>query len=158
MNTRRLSINTTPDKCSSLDDFIAAGEGSASITYYNFSILQVLRSKDDSIEIHFTIDNLVNDYLDILKENAVKIELTRDEQRKYYYNPDLLSYDIYGTTELDFIVLILNGVLDPKEFNMPNILLLKKPDLLSILSRIYTSENRYLKMNREENDLPMPTR
>lgn len=158
MNTRRISLGRSPDRCSSLEDFIASGEFSASISYYNFSILQVERSEDDSFEIHFTIDNVINDYLDILKEAATKIELTRAEQRKYFYNPDLLSFDLYGTTELDFLILIMNGILDPKEFNIPNILLLGKRELTKIVGRIYTAENRYISMNREENILNMPSR
>lgn len=158
INTTRISLNKFPDKCSSIEDFIATGEYGASITYYNFSILQVERSEDDSFEIHFTIDNVINDYLDIIKEAATNIQLTPAEQRKYFYNPDLLSYDLYGTTELDFLILIMNGILDPKEFNMPNILLLGKNELTKIVGRIYTAENRYIKMNREENELKMPAR
>ena len=156
MNTTRI-VNSSPDQANSLEDFIAAGENNAILNYYNFSILQVERTADDSMEIYFTVDNLINDYLDLFKERAVKITLSLDERRKYYYNPDLLSYDIYGSVELDFVVMIINGIIDPKDFNLPTLLLLKKSDLVNLMSRIYNAENRYLVNNRSENNLYMPT-
>ena len=155
MNTRRL-VNVTPDQAYSLEDFIAAGEDSAIINYYNFSILQVERTVDDSMEIQFTVDNLVNNYLDVFRDNAVKVKLTDAEKRKYYYNPDLLAYDIYGTVELDYLVMIVNGIIDPKEFNMPELRLIQKSTLISLMSRIYNAENGYLQKNRIENHLVMP--
>lgn len=155
MNTRRL-VNVTPDQAYSLEDFIAAGEDSAIINYYNFSILQVERTVDDTMEIQFTVDNLVNNYLDVFRDNAVKVKLTDKEKRKYYYNPDLLAYDIYGTVELDYLVMIVNGIIDPKEFNMPELRLIQKSTLVALMSRIYNAENGYLQKNRIENHLVMP--
>ena len=140
MNTRRL-VNVTPDQAYSLEDFIAAGEDSAIINYYNFSILQVERTVDDSMEIQFTVDNLVNNYLDVFRDNAVKVKLTDKEKRKYYYNPDLLAYDIYGTVELDYLVMIVNGIIDPKEFNMPELRLIQKSTLVALMSRIFFSKS-----------------
>ena len=156
MNTRRL-VNTSPDQASDLESFIASGENAAILNYYNFSILQVEYSTDKTLELHFTVDNLINDYLDVFRENAEKITLTDAERRKYYYYPDLLSYDIYGTVELDFVIMIINGIIDPKDFNLPNLKLLRKSALTSLLSRIYNAENRYLQNNRYTNNLVMPT-
>lgn len=148
--------SSSPDMANSIEDFIAAGEDSAIISYYNFSILQVEYSKDKTLRIDFTIDNLINDYMDVLKENAKKVKLTDQEKIKYYYNPDLLAYDIYGSTELDFIVMQMNGIIDPKDFDMPTLKLLYKSDLVNIMNRIYSAENRYLSANREQNNLIMP--
>lgn len=156
MNTRRL-VNSSPEQSSDLETFISSGENAAIINYYNFSILQVETTVDKTMEIHFTIENLVNDYLDVFRENAEKITLTDAEKRKYYYYPDLLSYDIYGTVELDFIIMIINGIIDPKDFNLPNLKLLRKSTLTNILSRIYNAENKYIQNNRYDNNLIMPT-
>ena len=155
MNNNRL-VNNPPNISSCLEDFIAAGENSATISYYNMSILQVEYTEDKTMRIDFTIDNLVNDYLDVLREASVKVPLSDAEQRKYYYNPDLLAFDIYGSTELDFVLLLINGVLDPKDFNMPTLKLVNKSALINILSRIYTAEHNYMTSNRQSNGLIMP--
>ena len=123
MNNTRL-VQTAPYISSSLEDFIAAGENSATISYYNMSILQVEYTDDKTMRIDFTIDNLINDYLDVLRDASVKVELSDAEKRKYFYNPDLLAYDIYGSTEMDFVILLMNGILDPKDFNLPALKLL----------------------------------
>lgn len=155
MNITRLA-STTPDKSSSIEDFIAAGENAAIISFYNMSILQVEYSADKTMRLDFTIDNLITDYLDVLRESAVKVELSDADKRKYHYNPDLLAYDIYGSTELDFVIMYINGIIDPKDFNMPKIKLLSKSDLINILSRIYAAEHQYVSDNRDANNLIMP--
>ena len=152
----RLVNSSTPNISSSIEEFIAAGENNATISYYNMSILQVETTEDQTMQIQFTIDNLINDYLDILRDIAVKVPLTDAEKRKYHYNPDLLAYDIYGSTELDFVILMLNGIIDHKEFNMPKVLLINKSDLINVLSRIYTAEHKYLEDNRAQNNIIMP--
>jgi len=155
MGISRLT-STSPDMANSIENFIAAGEDSAIISYYNFSVLQVEFSEDKTIRVDFTIDNLINDYMDILQEACKKVKLTNAEKIKYYYNPDLLAYDIYGSTELDFLVMRLNGIIDPKDFDMPSLKLLYKTDLVNLMNRIYSAENAYLTANRESNGLFMP--
>lgn len=154
-NTARLA-GSAPDMCNSLEDFIASGENAAIMSYYNMSILQVEYSSDNMIRLDFTIDNLINDYLDVLRDAAVKVPLTDAEKRKYHYNPDLLAYDIYGSTELDFVIMLVNGIIDPKDFNMPVLRLINKTNLIDILSRIYAAEHQYVSDNRESNKLIMP--
>ena len=155
MNNTRL-VNNTPDKASCIEDFIAAGENAAIISYYNMSILQVEYTPDKTMRIDFTIDNLITDYLDVLRDAAIKVDLTDSDKRKYHYNPDLLAYDIYGSVELDFVIMYINGIIDPKDFNMPNVKLVTKSALIEILSRIYAAEHQYVSDNRELNNLMMP--
>lgn len=152
----RLTRTSNPELANTIDDFIASGKDAPLLTYYNFSILQVEYSDDKKLEVHLTSDNLVNDYLDILKEAAQKVQLTEQEKRKYYYNPDLLSYDLYGTTELDFVIMIMNGVISNTEFAIPTLLLIPKTELVNTLSRIYNSEQNYLIINRNRYNLRMP--
>lgn len=152
----RITSTSNPELANTIDDFIAAGKDAPLLTYYNFSIIQVEISKDKKLEVQLTSDNLVNDYLDIFKERGIKIQLSEDEKRKYYYNPDLLSYDLYGTTELDFIIMIMNGVISSNEFTIPTLLLIPKSELVDLLSRIYNSEQNYLIINRQRYNLTIP--
>lgn len=152
----RITNTSNPELANTIDDFVAAGKDAPLLTYYNFSIIQVEFSTDEKLQVEFTSDNLVNDYLDIFKERGQKVQLTEAEQRKYYYNPDLLSYDLYGTTELDFVIMIMNGVISSNEFTMPTLLLIPKTELVNLLSRIYNSEQNYLLINRQKYNLRMP--
>ncbi len=152
----RITSTSTPELANTIDDFVAAGKDAPLLTYYNFSIIQVEISKDNKLEVQLTSSNLVNDYLDIFKERAVKVQLTEQEKRKYYYNPDLLSYDLYGSTELDFIIMIMNGVIQSEEFTIPTLLLIPKSELVDLLSRIYNAEQNYLLINRNKYGLGMP--
>lgn len=146
----------SPDQASTLEDFITLGKSGANITYYNYSVLQVENTTDGKMQIQFVQDNIVNDYMEILQDNAVKVELNQDEQNKYYYNPDLLSYDIYGSTELDFIILKLNGIIDPKDFDLPKIKLIQADTLIELLSDIYNAESKHLLTNRRLYNLSSP--
>ena len=140
-------------KTSTLEEF-ASLLGSGEIMNYNFSILDVKEINGEIIQ--FEPDSIINDYLDLLKEKSVEVELDEQEKIKYFYNPELLSFDIYGTTELDFLILKLNGIIDPKEFNLSKVKLLKQEDLKTLLSNIYNAEKEFLELNRSEFGLVLP--
>lgn len=127
-------------------EFIASDSGTDSINYYNFSLLDTKKVNEDTVE--FVYSNILDDYIDELKSLAVYVTMDNMEKNKYYYNPDLLSYDMYGTVELGFVILKLNGIIDPKEFDMENILLVKKSILSEFLSDIYSAEKDLLTENR----------
>ena len=45
-------------------------------------------------------DNIADKYAIELEENKKTVEFTTKEYYKYRFNPKVLSYDLYGTTEL----------------------------------------------------------
>ena len=121
-----------------LTDFIAAGEGDE-LTYNNFTITGEINN------IRFPSHNVVSDYMDELKAICVKIDkanITPVQIARYKYNPDLLAYDVYGTVQLDFIVLYCNNIIDPKEFDFHNkyLYLPRASALQEFLSQIYNTE------------------
>lgn len=105
------------------------------ITYFNMSLLEQL-----SNETWITIMNVINDYMEEIKNVAVKVTLSWEEQRKYLYKPKLLSYDVYGSTELFFVILLINDMADVKEFSNPSFKMLKKDHMNRLLSYIYNAE------------------
>ena len=143
----------SPDVASTIDDFIAAGSGTPTITWHNFAILQAENTTDNKVQFQFEIDNLINDYLDILDQLSTKVTMSVQEQHKYFYNPELLAFDLYGSTELDFIILKMNGIIDPKDFDMPTIKLLPKSVLIDVFSDIFNAESDYIDENRRSNGL-----
>lgn len=128
---------------STVAETIKEGMAKTSLSYYNTSILQ----KIDDIE--YSAHNIIYDYLDELESAAYTIKLTDLEYLKYEFRPDLLSYDLYGSTDYDFIILALNGLMGPKDFTKKKLKLLRSADMLSILNRIYNAEQNYIKKNRQ---------
>lgn len=126
-----------------LDDFIAMSMAD-NLTYYNFSILEVINNVE-----HLDI-NLIEEYIEELKTQSVYIELSDDEFKKYKYNPDLLAYDIYGSVQLDFVILLLNEMYDPKEFTNKTLRLTKNSILNTFLGEVYSKEQGWIKQNRSD--------
>ena len=129
-----------------LDQFISM-QMSDDLTYYNFSILEVVNDVE-----HLNI-NLVEEYIDILKDRSIYIELNDDEYSTYKYNPDLLSYYLYGSVQLDFVILLLNDMFDPKEFTNKKLRLVKSDVLSEFLSRVYSKEYGWIQQNRSDFNL-----
>ena len=128
-----------------LDDFIGE-KRSDSITYANFSII---RATDYA---RFTETGLLDYYMKDLRNTCIQIPIenvTFEQKAKYKYHPDLLAYDIYGTTQLDFVVLLCNGIIDPKEFDLKcsYLSLPKRSALIKLLSDVYKSETAWRKLS-----------
>lgn len=135
----------SPENTYTLSDFVEAGKGDQT-TYENFSILHYNQKTT------YAEQNIMDYYLKELKEQSIVIDtVTNEEIVRYRYKPDLLSYDVYGTTQLDWVILLCNGIIDPKEFDpsrkfrLPN-----KASLTEFLSAIYSSEKEWIDINRAE--------
>lgn len=131
------------DKTYTVQDFISMRD-SDEITYYNYSILEYLNG------IEMFVTNLLYDYDDELNDMAVTVTLTDRERAKYKYKPYLLSYDIYGAEEAEFILLMLNGIIDPKEFDFKKIKAIRPTDLTSALGRIQSVNENFMNNNRSK--------
>lgn len=129
-----------------LDSFINM-QKSDDMTYYNFSILEVING------VEHLDHNLVEDYLPFLSDNAIQLELSDDEYVKYKYAPDRLAYDLYGSTQLDFVILLLNDMIDPKDFMVRKIKLVYASTLSEFLNNIYSKEASYIQQNRADNNI-----
>jgi hypothetical protein len=139
------SNTTAPAETCTVPDFIAAGVND-DMTYRNFSILEVQNG------IEFIDHCIIDDYLDELKLICVEITGLTDRDRAHYrYSPDLLAYDMYGSTQLDFIVMIANGVVTPTEFTMKGNLYLPKNSVLKeFMSMVYNAESEAITTNRTD--------
>ena len=137
--------NTNPNTTHTIEEFIEAGSVSSSVTYYDTSIL------DGNAGILYSINNVVFDYLDELKELRQLVKLNSSDYKKYRYDGVyLLAYDVYGCRELAYIILALNGIFDPKDFTMNPVYLLRKSDMKAMLEAIRNAETEYINWNREK--------
>lgn len=117
------------------------------MTYYNFSILEVING------VQHLDHNLVEDYLPHLLQTCETVSLSDTEYKRYKYNPDLLAYDLYGSVQLDFVLLLLNDMVDPKEFDVRTVKLPYASVLSTFLNDIYTKESSYIHQNRSTNKI-----
>ena len=122
--------NINPATTTTLEDFIEM-RSIDEMTYYNFSILEVING------VEHLNHNLIEDYLEELKSACITVDLTLDQYKKYKYFPDLLSYDVYGSVQLDFIIMLLNDCIDPKEFDKKTVILPYASVLASFLNTVY---------------------
>ena len=84
-----------------------------------------------------------------MKDRSVIYTFSDEEFRKYQYRPKLLAYDLYGSTELYFIILALNDTCNIKDFNKRKVRLMFRQDLSDILSQIFNAESNRLYLNRQ---------
>ena len=127
-----LNRATEPGKTSTIAEFISF-KNSDDISYNNLSF----RDKYDSII--YPIKNIIDDYIDELKELIVVVTMSKEEFLKYKYKPKILANDIYGNGELDFIIMRLNDICNAKEFDMQTVNLIKNDDLDDFLTAIYNA-------------------
>ena len=136
-----------PEEASTLSEFIALGRNTK-ITYNNLSILDKITVGDGGIYI--PTKNIIYDYLDELKKLSQTVLLTDTDYIKYVYKPRLLSYDVYGTTELYFLILALNNIYDIRQFTIDTkkVQMLTVSDYQTVINYIYNSEKSYIDSNR----------
>lgn len=130
-----------------VEDFIELGKSIDDIQYSKFSILSKA-SANVTNPILYPEYNVIYDYEEEFKALAQYVSMTDSEFLKYRYKPKLLSYDLYGSTELYFVILYLNGMYSIKEFNRRNIKLLRKNHMSELLEAIYNAEKNYISSNR----------
>lgn len=134
------STNTKPSQTYTVEDFILAGHG-VSITYDRYSYKELLSNGTE-----IPILNVINDYMRDFKDHAVTVQLTDEEYRKWRYRPKLMCYDIYGNQEIYWVIMLLNGMIDVKDFNLETrkLLLIPTREMASLMSAVYNAEYKYI--------------
>lgn len=126
-----------------IESLISAGKGII-ISYSNFAILENIGG------IYLPTNNVLYTYLEDIKKMAVTVTLSPMELHRYKYKPKLLSYDVYGVTDLYFVIMALNGIIDVKDFEKDKIKMLKTEDMNQLMSIIYNAEKKYIDKNRDD--------
>lgn len=130
-----------------VEDFIELGKQVDDIQYSKFSILAKAASSVNN-PILYTEHNVIYDYQEEFKKLSLEVHMTDEEYEKYRFKPKLLAYDIYGSTELYFAILFINGTCNIKDFDRKVIKLLTKSNMIELLEAIYNAETNYISSNR----------
>lgn len=123
-----------PENTYTLEEFIKAGR-SVTISYDALSFKEVLSNGTE-----ISILNVVNDYLDDIKQYQVTVLLDDKQYEKYRFKPKLLCHDVYGNPELYYIILLMNSIADVKEFDFKKIKMLNTTAMDTLMSYIYNAE------------------
>ena len=146
-STNMSVYESIPEKTMSVEDFVDLGSAD-DMTYANFSIMAQILGSDN--KVMYPENNVIYDYMKEMKERCLMLEFKDEELIKYRYNPKRLAYDIYGSTELYFIILAINGMCSFKDFNKKKIKILIRDDLINLLTSIYNAESGYISRNRSK--------
>ena len=105
------------------------------------------KSSGDVIRVPYL--SLTQKYADILSQYVTIARYTEVQFNKYQYKPKLLSQDIYGTTELWFLILEANELHSTSQFNFRTIYLFRT-DIVEKMTRILNLEVESKNYNEEE--------
>ena len=122
-----------PQNTTTIEDFVIAGQN-ISISYQNLSFLRKLNNGTS-----LSMLNVIADYIEEIRNVCVNVSLDQTQQFKYFYKPKLLCSDIYGNPELYYIILLINDIVDVKEFTKPVIKMPRKTHMSDIISMIYNA-------------------
>lgn len=88
-------------------------------------------------------------YMTDLEEIVITKTFTGKEERKYFYNPQVLSYDLYGSTQYWYLLLELNEMTSAMEFNRSTIKVYNG-SLPAMINAILAAEEKAIKINQSE--------
>lgn len=139
-----------PDTTYTLSQYIAC-QSDETFCYNNLSFI------DQIDNIKYNTYNVASDYIDeLISEYCVTVQLSDDEFTRYKYRPKLLAYDIYGSQELYYLILIVNDMCSVKDFVKKKIHLPTKNNMSAITSAIMNSNksdiDKYNSANIKKSD------
>lgn len=116
-----------------------------SLKMTDFFLFEILSNTNQQEYIKTIEENILARHQSFLEENKVKITITDDEYRKYRCNAHWVSQDIYGTTELWFLILHANELYSESEFTMKEFYVYNKSVMEKLSEILAIEESDFLK-------------
>lgn len=104
---------------------------------------------DNTVKLFNIEENVSNNFKEFLSSMEATWTFNNDEYRKYICNPWYLSNDLYGTTELWFMLLHVNEMYSATEFTKRTIKYYKT-DILKYINEIRAVQDNYLRDNKAD--------
>ena len=124
-----------------LSELIEYGK-SIELSHRNFNNRIFLHNvKSDEI-LKLPFNPIINKYRDFFGKHTVRLELTEEEQDRYWYHPKKLSYDYYGSVEYWSIILYINDAGSAIDFRPTKLNLVLKEDILELINEILIINSR----------------
>ena len=141
-------IDGNSENVYTLDNFIQE-YGAEDLRVDAFHLKEVFFNPGMKHKIIVNGDIISDKYAAELEENKRTVTLTTKEYYKYRYNPKLLSFDVYGTTELWFFILMANELYSMTEFDMRK-LTLYDAAVIAKFNKMLELDQSFLEINSME--------
>lgn len=97
-------------------------------------------------EVHMSF-SMLRKYEHLIRANTEVVNVPKE----YYYRPEYLSNYLYGTTDFWYLIMFVNNMTSPSEFNRETVLAVN-PKFIDIFSKLIDSERKM----RETKTKPIP--
>jgi hypothetical protein len=143
-------LATSITKCNTIQDLIDYGK-SLDISHDKLHFKAKIENTDGSVTI-INYTSILDKYMDYLLPVTKVVTLNDQEYAKYKFQPKLLSFEMYGTTELWSLILRINNLTSAAQFTLKTLKLFTT-DVFEILNEIIILEGDEINKNRTENGL-----
>ncbi|MCM1214101.1 MAG: hypothetical protein NC548_06225 [Lachnospiraceae bacterium] len=92
---------------------------------------------------------MIDKYLSEIENDKVSIALSTEEYYKYRYNPKRMAYDVYGTTELWFLIMAANELYSIIDFDLRTVKAYTTA-IMPKVDRILNLEHEFKVINDDE--------
>lgn len=117
------------------------------LTFSDFFLREVMRFRSgEKIIVQF--NSFLNKYMPEFKSTLVTVTLNEAERLKYRFNPKLMSFDLYGTTELWFMILEVNEIHRIIDFDLSTVILPQRI-IVERMTRVKNLEQDVIDYNEE---------
>lgn len=111
---------------------------------------QLVKISDETALILNT-KSILSQYRNSMKKYIHTYNLSDQDIKTFQYRPELLSWTVYGTTELAPLILQINNMVSSAEFcGLENGLKLFSPNITEFLNEVIIKEKPKVKTNRAE--------
>lgn len=115
----------------------------ASVAFNDTNVIGI-----DNLSTYFTVDgytmpepeNFFYQYLGVLKGYTETVTIPSE----FLYNPKALSKSLYGTTDLDYLILLLNGIASARDFTNTSVIVFSPTSIPFLVQLIQDASSKYL--------------
>lgn len=143
-----MATNTQSNAITTVEDFIQEYD-IETIRMDTVFLRQVFWEKGMEHKLVVAESALIDKYLEEIEQHKTAITLSTTEYYKYRYNPKLMAYDVYGTTELWFLLMAANELYSIIDFDL-RVVKAYRTDILQKIDRMLSLEHEFKVINDDE--------
>lgn len=143
-----MATNTQSNAITTVEDFIQEYDVET-IRMDTVFLRQVFWEKGMEHKLVVAESALIDKYLEEIEQHKTAITLSTTEYYKYRYNPKLMAYDVYGTTELWFLLMAANELYSVIDFDL-RVVKAYRTDILQKIDRMLSLEHEFKVINDDE--------
>lgn len=94
-------------------------------------------------------ESLLDKYTDLINDHVTTVTLSDAEYAKYKFQPKLMCYDTYGTTEIWSSLLRINNLMSASQFTLQTLKMFTS-DIFDVINEIFILEEKTIRDNNAE--------